>query len=98
MREGFEPSKAEPPDLQSGPFDRSGTSPLSPLSKLLAWSWRWDSNPRPADYKSAALPAELRQLNVRNSNSRGEMTKQEPSQTSEQARFLPIRYTKLLNE
>ena len=27
-REGFEPSKAEPTDLQSAPFDRSGTSPL----------------------------------------------------------------------
>lgn len=26
-REGFEPSKAEPTDLQSAPFDRSGTSP-----------------------------------------------------------------------
>ena len=26
-REGFEPSKAEPADLQSDPFDRSGTSP-----------------------------------------------------------------------
>ena len=25
------------------------------------WSWRWDSNPQPADYKSAALPVELRQ-------------------------------------
>ena len=25
------------------------------------WSWREDLNPRPADYKSAALPAELRQ-------------------------------------
>ena len=25
------------------------------------WSWREESNPRPADYKSAALPAELRQ-------------------------------------
>ena len=24
---GFEPTKAEPPDLQSGPFDRSGTPP-----------------------------------------------------------------------
>ena len=24
---GFEPAKAEPPDLQSGPFDRSGTPP-----------------------------------------------------------------------
>ena len=26
-REGFEPSKAEPADLQSDPFDRSGTQP-----------------------------------------------------------------------
>ena len=25
------------------------------------WSWRRESNPRPADYKSAALPTELRQ-------------------------------------
>ena len=25
------------------------------------WSWWTDSNPRPADYKSAALPAELHQ-------------------------------------
>ena len=25
--EGFEPSKAEPTDLQSAPFDRSGTPP-----------------------------------------------------------------------
>ncbi len=25
--EGFEPSKAEPADLQSAPFDRSGTPP-----------------------------------------------------------------------
>ena len=24
-------------------------------------SWRWDLNPQPADYKSAALPIELRQ-------------------------------------
>jgi hypothetical protein len=27
------------------------------------WSWRRDSNPRPSDYKSDALPAELRQPN-----------------------------------
>lgn len=26
-REGFEPPKAEPKDLQSSPFDRSGTDP-----------------------------------------------------------------------
>ena len=29
--------------------------------QLSVWSWRWDSNPQPADYKSAALPIELRQ-------------------------------------
>ena len=28
---------------------------------LFLWSWWTDSNPRPADYKSAALPAELHQ-------------------------------------
>ena len=28
---------------------------------IIMKSWRWDSNPRPADYKSAALPTELRQ-------------------------------------
>ena len=27
-REGFEPSKAEPTDLQSAPFSHSGTSPF----------------------------------------------------------------------
>ena len=31
------------------------------------WSWRRDSNPRPSDYKSDALPTELRQ------HSRGQM-------------------------
>ena len=30
-----------------------------PSFKLRKWSWRWDSNPQPADYKSAALPIEL---------------------------------------
>ena len=50
---GFEPLKAEPADLQSAPFDHSGTPPL--------WSRRSDLNGRPADYKSAALPTELRQ-------------------------------------
>src|SRR6185437_1674820 len=28
---------------------------------LACWSWRRDLNPRPSDYKSDALPAELRQ-------------------------------------
>ena len=31
------------------------------LSRMNLWSWWTDSNPRPADYKSAALPAELHQ-------------------------------------
>jgi hypothetical protein len=34
----------------------------SPVSASLLWSWRRDLNPRPSDYKSDALPAELRQL------------------------------------
>ena len=52
---GFEPPKSVTTDLQSAPFDRSGIPPYS------IWSWWTDSNPRPADYKSAALPAELHQ-------------------------------------
>ena len=50
---GFEPPNAERADLQSAPFGHSGTRPY--------WSWRWDLNPQPADYKSAALPIKLRQ-------------------------------------
>ena len=35
---------------------------LWPLGNLPTfWSWWTDSNPRPADYKSAALPTELHQ-------------------------------------
>jgi hypothetical protein len=69
---GFEPPKASPTDLQSVPFDRSGTPPyhhaqstiqqsIDQEGRLITWSWRWDLNPQPADYKSAALPIELRQ-------------------------------------
>ncbi len=73
---GFEPPKASPTDLQSVPFDHSGTPPerlniRSPKTNRhgciddavtlpLKWSQRRDSNPRPTDYKSVALPAELR--------------------------------------
>ena len=73
---GFEPPKASPTDLQSVPFDHSGTPPErlkipSPktsrharfddaITRDLKWSQRRDSNPRPTDYKSVALPAELR--------------------------------------
>ena len=49
-RGGFEPPKQFAADLQSVPFGHSGISPY--------WSWWWDSNPQPADYKSAALPIE----------------------------------------
>jgi hypothetical protein len=35
-------------------------NPSVETSVLSAWSQRRDSNPRPADYKSAALPTELR--------------------------------------
>ena len=52
-RGGFEPPKSKTSDLQSDPFGRSG---ICPYSIFLLWS-RWlDSNPQPADYKSAALP------------------------------------------
>ena len=55
-RGGFEPPKSKTSDLQSDPFGRSGICPY-----LIFWGWsRWlDSNPQPADYKSAALPIEL---------------------------------------
>jgi hypothetical protein len=57
---GFEPPKALPTDLQSVPFGRSGTPPEPKLYYTSAWSQRRDSNPRPTDYKSVALPTELR--------------------------------------
>ena len=50
LGEGLEPPKAEPTDLQSVPLSRSGN---------LAWSRQQGLNPRPAVYKTAALPAEL---------------------------------------
>ena len=59
-RGGFEPPKAEPADLQSDPVDRLGTYPI----KEGILSCLRDLNPQPADYKSAALPIELRQQNL----------------------------------
>ena len=60
---GFEPPKSLTADLQSAPFGHSGTLPLIELTlkEHKKWSWWTDSNPRPADYKSAALPTELHQ-------------------------------------
>ncbi len=55
---GFEPPKSKTTDLQSAPFGHSGTLPYLVYKR---WSWWTDSNPRPADYKSAALPTELHQ-------------------------------------
>ena len=71
---GFEPPKRNVTDLQSAPFGHSGTPPYLLLSHTdhgacpvqlyaEAWSWWTDLNPRPADYKSAALPTELHQHN-----------------------------------
>ena len=44
-------------DLQSAAINHSAISPDEPNR----WSWRRDLNPRPSDYKSDALPTELRQ-------------------------------------
>ena len=47
-----------------GVASRFTVCPLWPLGKspiYEVWSWWTDSNPRPADYKSAALPTELHQ-------------------------------------
>src|SRR5438067_3319158 len=69
--------RRKPADLQSAPFGRSGTPPVSqPVLRirfvrpprrgggLSLWSWRRESNPRPSAYKAGALPAELRQPQV----------------------------------
>ena len=57
--EGFEPSKAESRQIYSL-FPLATWVPIRTYSNL-NWCWRWDSNPQPADYKSAALPIELNQ-------------------------------------
>ena len=44
-----------PADLQSAAFSHSAT-PAPRFRVGRRWSWRRDSNPQPADYKSAALP------------------------------------------
>src|SRR5208283_1692644 len=47
--------RRSPSDLQSDPFGHSGTSPRN-ISNQSRWS---ESNRRPTDYKSVALPTEL---------------------------------------
>ena len=54
--DGFEPSKRRRNRFTVCPHWPLGNSPI-----FNKWSWWTDSNPRPADYKSAALPAELHQ-------------------------------------
>ena len=52
----------EPPKAHADRFTVCSLWPLgNPTRMRKSWSWRWDSNPQPADYKSAALPIELRQ-------------------------------------
>src|SRR5258706_6560614 len=41
-------------------FEFQDSLRLTPL-QIFWWSWRRELNPRPSDYKSDALPAELRQ-------------------------------------
>ena len=41
---------------------------------FIKWSWRLESNPQPADYKSAALPIELRQRNSYGASGRNRTT------------------------
>jgi hypothetical protein len=85
-REGLEPSK--PLGRQIYSLLRLTASLPRQLSVLLEtrasgcsyvsrWSWRRDLNPRPADYKSAALPTELRQpdQNANFSTSRATMAR-----------------------
>ena len=54
--EGFEPSK-----LSQQIYSLPPLTARESLRDTINWSWREESNPRPADYKSAALPTELRQ-------------------------------------
>ena len=61
--EGFEPSKAKPPDLQSGPVDRLGTPPetRAPFfrKKLLARSFPSFSLPLPLPPEPQSKQASL---------------------------------------
>ena len=58
---GFEPPKHKAADLQSVPFGHSGILPYYFYEKNK--SRYSDSNRKPADYKSAALPIEPYRLN-----------------------------------
>ena len=62
--DGFGPSKLKSNRFTVCPLWPLGNSPIFSFALLDAtkrWSWWTDLNPRPADYKSAALPTELHQ-------------------------------------
>ena len=44
------------PPLSTRPMTCQGFAPFCEFLSVDSWSWRRDLNPRPADYKSAALP------------------------------------------
>ncbi len=54
--EGFEPSKAEPTDLQSVPFDRSGTPPEAVRSVAAARAPRGGEDPGAAAPRATPAP------------------------------------------
>ena len=58
--------------LTTPPPVRKCRKPMTtaPCQHSLLMSWRRESNPRPADYKSAALPTELRQRQTSKCNTR----------------------------
>ena len=58
---GFEPPKPKQQIYSLPHLAALERSHIINYVRLKAWSWWTDSNPRPADYKSAALPAELHQ-------------------------------------
>ena len=54
----------EPIATRGGATEFRGAASSYSTDRSLRTSWRWDSNPRPPDYKSGALPTELRQRRV----------------------------------
>ena len=88
--DGFGPSKLKSNRFTVCPLWPLGNSPMIFFNRQLPtkWSWWTDSNPRPADYKSAALPTELHQhllhgisyrrdacLSIISGNGRGDRTR-----------------------
>lgn len=64
--DGFEPSKLARQIYSLIPLAAREPLQMQLLAlrhsrQTVKWSWREELNPRPADYKSAALPTELRQ-------------------------------------